>query len=132
MKITPHQITVIRSFCQWAQKAINNNLVFDGSFQLEHGGHVILINRGRYMLRFLESREIQVESLIAPWRRVTHGSYLLLSLLLEILKWSVEDYFTLTYRPDEDQPGTTEEAAQGNPEAEGMGPDHTGEKSQAD
>jgi hypothetical protein len=130
MKITPHQITVIRSFCKWAKSAINNELIFDGTFQLEHGGHVVLINRGRYMLRFLENMEIRVESLVQPWKQITNESYLLLSLLLEILKWSVEDYFALTYQPDEDQPGNTEEPSQGNPEAERMGPDHTGQESQ--
>jgi hypothetical protein len=129
MKIAPHQITVVRSFCQWFHKALGNDLLFDGSFQSEHGGHVVLLNKGRYMLRFLESGEFQLESLGRA--RIPIRSPLLMALLLDMIKWSVEDYFTLTYRPDEDQPGTTEEAAQGNPEAEGMGPDNTGKKSQA-
>jgi hypothetical protein len=131
MKITDHQISVIKSFCAWAKAAINNSRMFDGSFQLDQTGHAVLINQGRYRLRFLESKQIQVESLVAPWKQATQGSYLLLPLLLEVLNWSVEDYFALTYQHNEDQSEATTENTQGDAKAEGMGPDHTGKKSQA-
>ncbi len=127
MKPTPHQISRIKRFCQWADREIKNHQLFDPTIQLEQNGEVVMLNAGRYMMRFEDLGFLQVESLVSPWRGKPPMMPFMTRHLMHVLKWSIEDHFALTYQPDEIS--TLDQiASPGNPEAGGMGSNHTEKK----
>jgi hypothetical protein len=121
MKLTEHHIKVAKSFCKWADSQFNNKRLFDPLVQLEENGKILIFNQGRYKMELLNSVEIQVSSLISPWRRRALPSPYIVKQLIKILKWSIEDHFALTYEPD-DQKDFTKTSSHRDPKAKRMGP----------